>query len=592
MTMKRSKTLIAFLIFLAGMTSTTSFAYDIVVPNEDGIAIYYSWTSDNKTGLAVNRVKDDCSEVESGRLIIPANVSYQGKVYPVTSIGSWALAYCNMKSIVIPNSINTIGNDAFFKCVELTDVIIPNSVTAIGDKAFNYCENLTSVTMSECVSSIGQWAFAQCYKLTSMTIPESVSFVGQYAFQDDHNLTSVKIYCKEIGSWFASLPIQEVIIGNKVKTIGKLAFFRSYSLKNIIIPASVTSIGDRAFESCMNLTDVTIPKSVKEIGREAFNRCNNLKKVVIEGNPIIKEDAFYYDGFGNLDTIFLKSQTPPKMIFNPDYYVLSNGYPFTEYAFENAVLFIPEGSYDVYAASGTWSRFKNICTFSDNEYESDFENDSIYYTFQEDGVYVAAKIAKRQINYNGDGPLTPRDPQAGGQQPRIQTRGDDALDYTSYRGNIVIPESVSVYDTVFAVTGINRLAFQGCNELESVTIPQSVKQIGYAGFAECTGLTEITIPAGVELIDQYAFAYCTGLKRVIIEGNPVIDESAFIGCDTELEVIYTVVETHKAVDPDSAEDGAIHYGIDGRMIQPDTPGLHLIKRRDGTVVKALVRWDK
>lgn len=93
----------------------------------------------------------------------------------------------------------------------------------------------------------------------------------------------------------------------------------------------------------------------------------------------------------------------------------------------------------------------------------------------------------------------------------------------------------------------------------------------------------------MKLIDQYAFAYCSNLKRVIIKGDPIIDETAFLGCGTDLEVLYTKVEAHKAESPNSDMDGAIHYGIDGRRIQADTPGLHLIKRKDGTVVKALVR---
>ena len=124
-------------------------------------------------------------------------------------------------------------------------------------------------------------------------------------------------------------------------------------------------------------------------------------------------------------------------------------------------------------------------------------------------------------------------------------------------------ESVSIDDKTYPVTGINDFAFRGC-----------------------TGLTSITIPAGVEYIGQYAFANCSGLKRIVIEGNPVIDETAFIGCAVKPEFVYTTkVESHKAVD----SEGTIHYRIDGRIIQPGTPGLHLIKHKDGTVSKSLVR---
>ena len=528
---KGHKPVIAFLTLILGMSST-SLAYDIVVPNEDRIDIYYSWYNYDKTELYVSEVTYDFSKLESGRLIIPSNVLYHGTMRKVTLIGAGAFQKCNMKSIDIPNSVTKIGQFAFYSCEELTDVRIPNSVKSIGGYAFYHCQKLTSVTISN----------------------------------------------------------------------------------------SVNSIGTHAFKDCKNLTNVFIPNSVNTIGKGAFQYCENLRKVVIEGSPVIKEDAFYFYGSGSLDTIVLRSQTPPKMYLgnaNPFY----KGYPFTEHTFENAVLLIPKGTYDTYAASELWSRFKHICTPIENEsksvlendsitinnndeerYESDFEKDSIYYTFQVDGVYVAARNIRERKDYSGDGPLTPRDPQSGGQQPRVPIRtraqetASDSLDYMPYRGNIVIPESVSVFDTTYSVTGIKYLAFQGCNELESVTIPNSVKQIGYAGFAECTGLTEITIPAGVELIDKYAFAYCSNLKRVIIEGNPVIDETAFLGCGTELEVIMAGEKGDDEMDPDDERldpfplsEGTIHYGIDGRRIKADTPGLHLIKRRDGSVVKALVR---
>jgi len=520
----------ALLLLFAGIIPIKSYAYDIEVGTKvPGIDIYYMWTN-NKTELGVKIVEYDLSKAGTRIINIPDSVYYNGQTYPVTSIESNAFyAHVAMEGVIIPNTVKYIGYNAFGSCSSLTDIVIPNSVKSIENETFQSCQNLTNVIMSDSITFIGDHAFSGCSKLTSITIPNSV-----------------------------------------------------------------TKIDEHAFGECKGLTNVLIPNNVKEIGRKAFYECINLKKVVIEGNPIIKQDAFYFHSlFGKLDTIVLKSQTPPQMIYNPCYDVF--GYPFTEHTFNNAILSVPEGYYYAYMASDTWSRFKHICTYSDNEYNSDFESDSIYYTLQEDGVYVTAHGAKIHNDNGGDGPLTPRDPSSGGLQPRTQTRVSpqdntpDSSDYKPYRGNIMIPESVSVYDTVYTVTGINALAFQRCNELESVTIPNSVKRIGYASFAECTSLSEITIPAGVEFIDQYAFAYCSNLKHIVIQGNPEIDETAFIGCGTDLEVIYTVVENHKALDPDSVQEGAIHYGIDGRVIQSDTPGLHLIKHKDGTVTKTLVR---
>ena len=561
MTIKGHKPVLAFFTFILGITSTSS-AYYFKVPNEDGIDLYYSWNKD-KTELAISNIRVDLSKVESGRIVIPAYVSYQNKMYPVTSFWQGAFSFCSeLKSIVIPNSVTSINCGVFSSCHNLTDIVIPNSIKSIGDFAFDFCESLTSFTIPDSVTSIGEFAFAYCSNLTSMTISESVVSIGQGAFREDYGLTSIRIYCKDIGSWFAGLyNIKDVVIGDKVKSIGKSAFCNLKHLKGITIPASVASIGE-----C------------------AFSGCTNLKKLVIEGNPVIYDEAFAW--CENIDSIVFKSQTPPEMICST-----FDNHTFTDYTYKHAVLSVPEGAYDAYATSDVWSRFSVICTHSEEEYESDFESDSIYYTFQDDGVYVAAKKARGRNDYSGDGPLTPRDPTAGGQQPRTrswtQGRETDSLDYMPYHGNIVIPESVSVFDTTYTVTGIKYLAFQGCNELESVTIPNSVKQIGYAGFAECTGLTEITIPAGVELIDKYAFAYCSNLKRVVIEGNPVIDETAFLGCGTELEVIMAREKGFEEMDPYTFTYESVHYDIYGHKIQADTPGLHLIKRKDGSVVKTL-----
>lgn len=597
MLFKISKLAILLLSLIVSMIPIKSFAYNIEVANEDGIIIYYSWIND-KTELAVSQGPYDFSKVESGKLIIPASVSYQGTEYPVTLIGAKAFyACCHLKSVVIPNSVTSIGDSAFDCCSFLMDVIIPNSVKSIGNCAFYFCDKLKSITIPNSVTSIGNLAFAYCFSLTSMTIPESVISIGSGTFFDDRGLESVKIYSKEIGQWFSWNPsIKEVVIGDNVQSIGDSAFVYCTQLNNITIPKSVINIGKSAFEYC-NFTSISIPKNVITIGKCAFRGCSDVKKLVIEGNPNINEAAF--EICLNIDSIVLKSPIPPKMIncIYDDNRSCRDFFP--ENIYYGAVLSIPKGSYDAYIASDTWSRFKLICTSGDNGYEADFENDSIYYTYKDDGVYVAARRAIGRNNYIGrnnfDGPLTPRDPNTGGLQPRAPIRDvpkktiSDSLDYIPYYGHIVIPESVTVNDTIYKVTGIDDLAFKGCEELESVIIPESVKQIGYAGFAECTNLTQITIPAGVELIDMYAFAYCSGLKRVIIQGNPMIDETAFIGCGADLEIITTVVESHQATEPNSVTDGAVHYGIDGRRIQADAPGLHIIKRKDGTVTKALVR---
>ena len=101
----------------------------------------------------------------------------------VESIGDSAFSSCtSLTSVTIPNSVESIGDSAFYYCTGLTSVTIPNRVTSIGEQAFWNCDRLTNVTIQEGVTSIGNSAFDSCTSLTSVTIPNSVESIGSYAF--------------------------------------------------------------------------------------------------------------------------------------------------------------------------------------------------------------------------------------------------------------------------------------------------------------------------------------------------------------------------------------------------------------------------
>jgi len=185
-----------------------------------------------------------------------SNTSVTSVIIPnsVTSIGGYAFSGCtSLTSITIPSSVTSIGGYAFQGCTGLTSVTIPNSVTSIQGNVFQNCIRLASVTIPNSVTSIGGYAFNGT-ALTSITIPTSVTWIGDYAFQGCTGLTSVTI-------------------PNSVTSIPSNAFYGCTSLTSVTIPNSVTSIGGYAFFGCTSLTSVTIPSSVTSIGGYAFNLC-------------------------------------------------------------------------------------------------------------------------------------------------------------------------------------------------------------------------------------------------------------------------------------------------------------------------------
>ncbi|MDY3108855.1 MAG: leucine-rich repeat protein [Lachnospiraceae bacterium] len=238
-------------------------------------------------------------EIENGTL-----KKYKGSssvvVIPnsVTSVGDFAFFCCiRLTSIAIPNRVTGIGRSAFYGCNGLTSVTVGNSVTSIGWYAFKGCRGLTSITTPNSVTSIGNSAFSGCTGLTNVTIGNSVTSIGYQAFYGCTELTSIIVdegnsKYHSAGNCLMETATKTLILGCKtsviptdgsVTSIGDNAFEGCTGLTSVTIPASVTHIGEFAFSGCGALTSITVPDSVTSIGKRAFVGCKGLTSITYKG---------------------------------------------------------------------------------------------------------------------------------------------------------------------------------------------------------------------------------------------------------------------------------------------------------------------
>ena len=166
---------------------------------------------------------------------------------------------------IIPNTVTTIGDQAFYGNNQLVSINIPSSVTTIGVQAFYECSFLKYVTFENGLQTISETAFAHCENLNNITLPSSLKTISISAFLKCSKLSDISIE------------------NTSLTEIGTSAFGHCSSLKSITFPSSLQTISNNAFDSC-GLTSVNIPANVSTVGTNPFRLCKELRTLTVDSN--------------------------------------------------------------------------------------------------------------------------------------------------------------------------------------------------------------------------------------------------------------------------------------------------------------------
>ncbi len=406
----------------------------------------------------------------------------------------------NIRTIEIGEGVKRIPAHFVSGLAKLSTINFPNSVTTIGESAFAGCNGLTKVSISDLAVwcnidffdrqanplSYAHHLYLDGAEVTNLNIPNTVTSISNYAFNGCYGLTgtlsipqSITSIGKNAFNGCSGLT-GTLSMPQSITYIGENAFNGCSGLTGTLsIPQSTTYIGENAFNGCTGLTHIFIPNSITTIRNSTFRNCRQLESVTIPSSVKSIGEYAFYDCSG-MASIKCLADIPPSVYSNS----------FSNF---NVTLTVPRQCKSIYQMTYPWGYFYRI-----QEIPFDFEINGIYY----------AIIGTNTVEV---------------------TYKDDS--HNNYQGNITIPSSVMYNGITYQIASIGDYAFMDCDQLSSISIPNTVTSIGISSFSGCRRLSGITIPNSIESIAESAFSDCIGLTDILIPMSVLsIGHNAFYGC--------------------------------------------------------------
>jgi len=431
-------------------------------------------------------------------------VSYTSN--PLSQAGHLYINGNEIKKLIIPENVTSIGNFSFYGCKDLTSVTIPFNVKTIGNGSFCNCDSIKLLNLSSGVTSIGSSAFGHCEGISSLTIPSSVTTIESGAFSYCKNITEVIVEDGEeslvCNTSFSESPVKYVYLG-----------------RNIEYDKSTFKYDKSPFYNILTMLNVTIGSKVSKLPSGLFNGCSNLRSIIIPSSVISIEDY----AFPSVTKVFFFTNTAPSI---------------ERHSFENCKVY--------YTAND--NSYSNMPGLSTRKVYSLLSS-----MFEVDGVkYIPTSMNQRtcdvvDVNYSLDyvnsiiGPIVKYTNGNGREYDfavnnitmyagafcnsfaDLELKNEGLVeDYAFYKSNI---SSVFVDSTV---STIGDYSFSGCLSLRSISISNN-GNIGKYAFNDCNVVSDIIVSNNGN-VGEYAFSNCVAVSNILVSNNGNIGKAAFIDC--------------------------------------------------------------
>ena len=462
----------------------------------------------------------------------------------VRELGDCAFQDCtSLLSVSLPSNLRVISRGLFRGCSVLEECPIPENILAIGHEAFQGCAALKEITIpSHCLNLYAK-AFADCTSLQTMSFPDGVQVLPESILSGCHSLCEVtlpdSLHTLGSNAFADCISLEQVLIPESVNRIPAGCFRNCADLKMFSFPESIQTIGSSAFHGCSGLREARVPVSVKKIEEHSFADCPRLTLIVPGARTVISPSTLALSKefrIQELPTLVVLSQPMDSLDRNLKSNALL-GYlwmkkhqvhikenvrkTYLTYMNQNkarlwtrpAILqcildekLIPREGISVFLEKAQKMERPDLAAMllqsvHDNYTVEDLDRARIDEYQEAMGLPSLAEIQKTWHYIRED---------------------DDSIRITSYHGNSV---KVEVLDSVGLdfVTAIGPYAFSpdaaGADEMlqfrrrsiREIVVPEGVLQIGGGAFQNCDGLETLVLPETVEEIAEDAMDGCENL---------------------------------------------------------------------------------